>query len=508
MSELPDSKSTGSGRKRKALTVGENLEILKRYKRNETTRDIVKATGIKESTLRTIRSNAEKIKQTCVSGTSSSIAMSIRTRPKILEKMEKLLSIWIETQTTKRIGTTLFTIRQKAVTIYEDLKKQSTNPAEIPPFTASSGWFCRFKNRYNFHNVRLCAEAGSADVDPAQTFPIEVQNVVKEKGYCLDQIFNFDETNLYLKRMPKRSYISREHRHATGICAAKDRVTVMLGANASGDLKLKPLVIHRHANLRALRGIVKSSLGVYYRYSKRGWMTAQVCLDIFSNAYANDIKKYLNEKNLAFKVLVITDSASSHPPMIAGLDPNVHFVFLPARTTSLLQPLDQGVIGAFKAYYLRRTFKMLIDATDGENCETVMEFWKNYNLRMAIDNIVEAWNDVSKQCLHRVWRKLIPDLICDFKDFEPSAQVCEITESCVQLANRLGFEEVEYQDIEDILNCQPDELTTEELQELSVAGEAERREEDDENQEAPPPPPRQMTTAELSNTLETIEQRL
>ncbi|KFD68463.1 hypothetical protein M514_19289, partial [Trichuris suis] len=396
----------------------------------------------------------------------------------------------------------------KAVTIYEALKKQSTNPAEIPPFTASSGWFCRFKNRYNFHNVRLCAEAGSADVDPAQTFPIEVQNLVKEKGYCLDQIFNFDETNVYLKRMPKRSYISREHRHATGICAAKDRVTVMLGANASGDLKLKPLVIHRHANLRALRGIVKSSLGVYYRYSKRGWMTAQVCLDIFSNAYANDIKKYLNEKNLAFKVLVITDSASSHPPMIAGLDPNVHFVFLPARTTSLLQPLDQGVIGASKAYYLRRTFKMLIDATDGENCETVMEFWKNYNLRMAIDNIVEAWNDVSKQCLHRVWRKLIPDLICDFKDFEPSAQVCEITESCVQLANRLGFEEVEYQDIEDILNCQPDELTTEELQELSVAGEAERREEDDENQEAPPPPPRQMTTAELSNTLETIEQRL
>ncbi|CDW61195.1 tigger transposable element derived protein [Trichuris trichiura] len=181
MSKLPDSKSAGSGRKRKALTVGEKLEILKRYERNETTRDIVKATSIKESTLRTIRSDAEKIKQTCVSGTSSSIAMSIRRRPKILEEMEKLLSIWIETQTMKRIGTTFFTIRQKAVAIYEDLKKQSTNPTEIPPFTASSGWFCRFKNRYSFHNVRLCGEARSADVDAAQTFPIEVQNLVKEK---------------------------------------------------------------------------------------------------------------------------------------------------------------------------------------------------------------------------------------------------------------------------------------------------------------------------------------
>ncbi|KFD53512.1 hypothetical protein M514_05618 [Trichuris suis] len=34
----------------------------------------------------------------------------------------------------------------------------------------------------------------------------------------------------------------------------------------------------------------------------------------------------------------------------------------------------------------------------------------------------------------------------------------------VQLANRPGFEEVKYQDIGDVLNRQPDELTTEGLQ--------------------------------------------
>ncbi|KFD60432.1 hypothetical protein M514_27389, partial [Trichuris suis] len=101
----------------------------------------------------------------------------------------------------------------------------------------------------------------------------------------------------------------------------------------------------------------------------------------------------------------------------------------------------------------------------------------------------------------------LPELICDFKDSEPSAQLCEITDSCVQLANRLGFEEVEYQEVEDILNCHPDELTTEELQALFVAGEAERREEPDygENQEAPP---QQLTAAELSDALETTEQWL
>ncbi|KFD62507.1 hypothetical protein M514_25357 [Trichuris suis] len=90
----------------------------------------------------------------------------------------------------------------------------------------------RKRSRYNSPNVRLYGEAGSADTDAAQTFLVEVQNLVKEKGYFLDQIFNFDETNLYLKR----------------ICAAKDCVAAKIGANVSGDSKLKPLVIHHHVN--------------------------------------------------------------------------------------------------------------------------------------------------------------------------------------------------------------------------------------------------------------------
>ncbi|KFD49738.1 hypothetical protein M514_09435 [Trichuris suis] len=40
--------------------------------------------------------------------------------------------------------------------------------------------------------------------------------------------------------------------------------------------------------------------------------------------------------------------------------------------------------------------------------------------------------------------------------------------SCVHLANRASFEEVEYQDVDDILNWRRDELTIEQLQELSV----------------------------------------
>ncbi|KFD70548.1 LOW QUALITY PROTEIN: hypothetical protein M514_17341 [Trichuris suis] len=58
---------------------------------------------------------------------------------------------------------------------------------------------------------------------------------------------------------------------------------------------------------------------------------------------------------------------------------------------------------------------------------------------------------------------------------------------------------MECQDVKDILNCEQDELSIYELQE------GREEADDDENQEAPP---RQLTTAELSEVLQTIEQWL
>ncbi|XP_042205795.1 tigger transposable element-derived protein 1-like, partial [Homarus americanus] len=163
-----------------------------------------------------------------------------------------------------------------------------------------------FKNRYAFHNVKLCGEAASADEASARAFPPTVKKLIQEEGYTLDQIFNLDETGLYWKRMPTRTYISKNEAHAPGFKAAKDRVTVLLGANASGDLKLKHVLIMRQVTL---------------------------------------------------------------PPLLSF--DNIKVLFLPPNTTSLLQPMDQGVIAAFKAYYLRRTFKKLIEATEEENDKQV-----------------------------------------------------------------------------------------------------------------------------------------
>ena len=57
------------------------------------------------------------------------------------------------------------------------------------------------------------------------------------------------------------------------------------------------------------------------------------------------------------------ENAPGHPARLEDFYPNVKVVYLPRNTTTLLQPMDLGVIASFKAYYRRRTIAMALQAT-------------------------------------------------------------------------------------------------------------------------------------------------
>ena len=79
-------------------------------------------------------------------------------------------------------------------------------------------------------------------------------------------------------------------------------------------------------------------------------MTADIMKDILSKINGRLVR------DQRF-ILLLMDNAGCHPPDMAEKFSNIRVVFLPANTTSRLQPLDLGIIKKFKTYY-RKFFSL------------------------------------------------------------------------------------------------------------------------------------------------------
>lgn len=135
----------------------------------------------------------------------------------------------------------------------------------------------------------------------------------------------------------KRTFIVREKKTFPGFKAAKHRLTVMVGVNAAGDCKLKPLLVYRSEYPRAL----KTKMPVIWKSNPKAWVTTSLFEDWFSHHFIPKVKCYCQSKQIPFKVMLLIEHAPGpHPATSTNFDQHVKVVFLPANTTSLLQPMD------------------------------------------------------------------------------------------------------------------------------------------------------------------------
>lgn len=502
----PSSEPAGDVTKqsRKNITIDLKMQVIQCIEAGERQVDVGRRLGLGTSTIRTILKNGEKIKRSAKLTTPQSATKTSRSRNILLEKMEKRLSVWIEDQVQHCVPLTQVTIQEKARNIFTYLQEHEGDGLAVETFQASRGWYEKFKRRINLHNLPVCGDSEIADKQAARKFSTTFKTIIDYASYPPELVFNVSETGLFWKRLPSHTFISCEEKNVVWFKAAKDKLTLLLGGNAAGDFKIKPMVVYHSETPRAMRGFSKEHLPVVWKSSKKALLTADLFQQWYVSSFCPSVKHYCEEKNVEPRALLLLDSTPGHPHNLETLRTSVpvEVVFLPPNTTSLLQPMDQGIFSYFKAYYLRRTFKQLVNNMRDQE-QTVGDFWNSYNIMHATENISMAWKEVTSNCMNGVWCKVWPEARYDFNRFDDASS--DITRDIVNLASDAGMDEVNADDVEELLNSHGEKLTKEELEELEKQHAVEE-EEEDEMEGAPPV--RNLKTAMLSEGIAKINEIL
>ncbi|GFV81643.1 tigger transposable element-derived protein 1 [Trichonephila clavipes] len=218
----------------------------------------VSCEAIREYTVRVIKKNEAAIRKSIISDIRLSTKFASYTRDVLLERTERAIAIWIEEQVQRRIPVSGYLIQEKALQFYKSMKQSEPSTSTFQAgkeFSASKGWLTGFLKRNTLHNIKITGESATADEGAEKIFPEELAKIIEDGDYSADQVFNADETGLYWKKLPNRTYIAKDEKTASGHKASKDRVTLLLCSNASGDRMLKPLLINKSLRPRALKDL-------------------------------------------------------------------------------------------------------------------------------------------------------------------------------------------------------------------------------------------------------------
>ncbi len=227
--------------KRQWLMLEKKLDIIKSHEDGASFARIARANKINESSVRRIMKKRNNIK---IMAWLQQVTCHEQLPKVEIQKfsMWNVLLIWIEDCNQKLIPMSQMTIQAKARSLYE-AKTQKENDGETPTtsssdastFDASRGWFFHFKNHSGIHNVRIVGESGSADKEAAAKYPDHLKEIIEQGGYSDDQIFNVDETGLFWKKMPTRTFLAQKENSLPGYKVLSTINIVQIGKDLGFD---------------------------------------------------------------------------------------------------------------------------------------------------------------------------------------------------------------------------------------------------------------------------------
>ncbi|XP_037779428.1 tigger transposable element-derived protein 4-like [Penaeus monodon] len=231
-------------------------------------------------------------------------------------------------------------------------------------FKASDGWLDKWRKRHNISLKTIGGEPKSVAPHMSSswnetTLPTILSN------YKLEDIFNADEFGLFYQCLPDKTYHFKGEKCSEGK-KSKVRFTGMAAASAKGE-QLPMFAIGNEIFEEWLRKVDRK-----FRVDGR-------------------------------KIALIIDNCRAHPTL-SNLT-NVQLVFLPPNTTSILQPMDQGVIRSLKAYYRGKVVRMISRALEEKkSCPKI-------SILQGMKLLADSWELASKETIVNCFRKagITPD---------------------------------------------------------------------------------------------------
>ena len=131
----------------------------------------------------------------------------------------------------------------------------------------------------------------------------------------------------------------------SGMKSKKVWLTYAFTTNANSSEKLPPLIIRKAQKAHAFRNITGTQLGFHYQANAKAWMTTKLYQE-----WISDWDQKLRAKGR--HILLLQDNFSGHIPP-EGLT-NICVENFTPNLTTLIQPMDQGIICVTFSDYLFR----------------------------------------------------------------------------------------------------------------------------------------------------------
>jgi len=459
-------------RKKIVLTIKQKLTLIERFEKGESMSKLSEEYGIGIQTVRDIvkqKNKLEAFARDCDSSAGPSKRKSMKTST--FEDLDAAMLIWFNQKRAEGIPISGQMCIEAAKTFHENLGIKES-------FNASSGWMTRFKQRHGIRQLTIQGERLSSNAEAVDEFCVEFQEYLQRENLQPDQIYNADETGLYWKCLPTKTLASMKEKSAPGHKSSKERITVMCCGNASGTHKMKLVVIGKAKKPRSFKGTEIKNLPVDYYSQKGAWMNREIFEDWFKKKWVPEVQSFLKNKGLPQKAVLLLDNAPSHPheSILKTNDGLMVSKFLPPNVTSLIQPMDQGVLSSMKRLYRQKLLKTLVEEDDN-----LINFWKKMTVLDAIHGIAQSWSKIKPVTLLRSWRSVLPDIETDLMDSEENKENV-VSEMCgLVLENLNFFEDVDKENIEEWLNHDLNDPGFERMDDPDIVSLVTQKEENDSN---------------------------